>query len=87
MNKCLTTNVFLHKIGIYPCPACSFCGDVDETLEHILVYCNYSESLLGDQGVQIQRLSFKDILFGMFSCDDEICKSYLVVSETISVLL
>ena len=44
LNKCLTTNVFLHKIGIYPSRACSFCGDVDETLEHILVYCNYSES-------------------------------------------
>ena len=44
LNKCLPTNVFLHKIGIYPSPACSFCGYVDETLEHILVYCNYSES-------------------------------------------
>ena len=37
LHKCLTTNVFLHKIGIYPSSACSFCGDVDETLEHILV--------------------------------------------------
>ena len=27
LNKCLTTNVFLHKIGIYLSPACSFCGD------------------------------------------------------------
>ena len=42
LNKCLTTDVFLHKIGIYLSPACSFCGDADETLEYILVYCNYS---------------------------------------------
>ena len=83
LNKCLTTNVFLHKIGIYPSPACSFCEDVDETLEHILVYCNYSESFwtevikwLGDQGVPIQRLSLKDI-FGMFSCDDELYVNHI----------
>ena len=64
----------------------SFCGDVDETLEHILVYCNYSESFwtevikwLGDQGVQIQRLSLKDILFGMFSCDDELYVNHILL--------
>ena len=86
LNKCLPTNVFLHKIGIYPSPVCSFCGDVDETLEHILVYCNYSESFwtevikwLGDQGVQIQRLSLKDILFGMFSCDDELYVNHILL--------
>ena len=86
LNKCLPTNVFLHKIGIYPSPACSFRGDVDETLEHILVYCNYSESFwtevikwLGDQGVQIQRLSLKDILFGMFSCDDELYVNHILL--------
>ena len=74
LNKCLTTNVFLHKIGIYPSPACSFCGDVDETLEHILVYC-----ILGDQGVQIQRLSLKDLLFGMFSYDDELYVNHILL--------
>ena len=86
LNKCLPTNVFLHKIGIYSSPVCSFCGDVDETLEHILVYCNYSESFwtevikwLGDQGVQIQRLSLKDILFGMFSCDDELYVNHILL--------
>ena len=85
-NKCLTTNVFLHRIGIYPSPACSFCGDVDETLEHILVYCNYSESFwtevikwLGDQGVKIQRLSLKDILFGMFLCEDELYVNHILL--------
>ena len=86
LNKCLTTNVFLHKIGIYLSPACSFCGDADETLEHILVYCNYSESFwtevikwLGDQGVKIQRLSLKDILFGMFSCEDELYVNHILL--------
>ena len=59
---------------------------MDETLEHILVYCNYSESFwtevikwLGDQGVQIQRLSLKDILFGMFSCDDELYVNHILL--------
>ena len=89
-------NVFLNKIGIYPSPACSFYGDVDETLEHILVYCNYrySESFwtevikwLGDQGVQIQRLSLKDILFGMFSCDDELYVNHILLLARLSVLL
>ena len=86
LNKCLTTNVFLHKIGIYLSPACSPRGDVDGTLEHILVYCNYSESFwtevikwLGDQGVKIQRLSLKDILFGMFSCEDELYVNHILL--------
>ena len=64
LNKCLTTNIFIHEISIYPSRACSFFGDVDETLEHNLVYCNYSESFWtevikwrSDQGVQIQSLS------------------------------
>ena len=34
---------------------------------------------LGDQGVQIQRLSLKDILFGMFSCDDELYVNHILL--------
>ena len=34
LNRCLVTNSFLCKIGIIPSPACSFCGEMNESLEH-----------------------------------------------------
>ena len=50
------------------------------------VYCNYSKSFwtevikwLGDQGVKIQRLSLKDILFGVFSCEDELYVNHILL--------
>ena len=34
LNRCLVTNSFLNKIGVIPSPACSFCGELNESLEH-----------------------------------------------------
>ena len=34
LNRCLVTNSFLNKIGIIPSPACSFCGEMNKSLEH-----------------------------------------------------
>ncbi|KAL9967827.1 hypothetical protein ACROYT_G026124 [Oculina patagonica] len=35
LNRCLVTNAFLCKIGILSSPACSLCGEADESLEHL----------------------------------------------------
>ena len=47
LNRCLTTNAFLCKIGILSSPACSLCGEADESLEHLFVTCHYSVNFWG----------------------------------------
>ena len=37
LNRCLVTNSFLCKIGVIPSPACSFCGEMNESLEHFFI--------------------------------------------------
>ena len=43
LNKYLATNAFLYKIGVVSSPVCSFCGKENESLEHILIHCNYTK--------------------------------------------
>ena len=43
LNRCLVTNAFLCKIGI-PHPACSLCGESDESLKHIFLSCYYCKN-------------------------------------------
>ena len=75
LNRCLATNVLLSKIGIIPSPACSFCGEADESLEHIFVTCHYTKTFwaevikwVGNLGIEIEPLSDRDIMFGIMSC-------------------
>ena len=34
-------NAFLFKVGLASARACSFCGDMDESLEHLITSCHY----------------------------------------------
>ena len=43
LNKYLVTNAFLYKIGVVSSPVCSFCRKENESLEHILIHCNYTK--------------------------------------------
>ena len=72
LNRCLATNVLLSKIGIISSPACSFCGEADESLEHIFVTCHYTKKFwaevikwMGNQDIEIEPLSNKGIMFGI----------------------
>ena len=72
LNRCLATNVLLSKIGIIPSPACTFCGEADESLEHIFVTCHYTKKFwaevikwMGNLDIEIEPLSNKDIIFGI----------------------
>ena len=41
LSRCLVTNAFLFKVGLASARACSFCGDMDESLEHLITSCHY----------------------------------------------
>ena len=86
LNRCLVTNAFLCKIGIIPSPACSLCGESDESLQHLFLSCHYSKNFwaevikwLEDHKVNIENLSNKDILFGIFGCEDEIFVNHILL--------
>ena len=44
LNRCLVTNALLFKVGLASTTACSFCGDMDESLKHIITSCHYSKN-------------------------------------------
>ena len=80
------TNAFLCKIGIIPSPACSLCGESDESLEHLFLSCHYSNNFwaevikwLEDRKVKIEHFLNKDILFGIFGCEDEIFVNHILL--------
>ena len=86
LNRYLVTNVFLNKIGVLPSPACSFCGKEDESLEHILISCNYAKEFwaevikwLCNLKVNINNLNNREILFGMSNCEDEIFINHVLL--------
>ena len=73
-------------IGIIPSPACSLCGESDESLEHLFLSCHYTENFwsevikwLVDHNVKIENLSDKDILFCIIGCENEIFVNHILL--------
>ena len=71
LHRYLATNDFLNKIGISSSPRCSLCDGADESLEHLFVSCQITQSFWAEvikwcsnRGVVINHISAKDILFG-----------------------
>ena len=46
LNRYLVTNTFLKKIAKADSSACSPCGVMDESLEHLLVTCHFTATLV-----------------------------------------
>ena len=79
LNKYFVTNDFLYEIGIVHSPTCSFCGNENESLEHILMYCNYAKAFwaevikwLGNLNIIMGNLSNREIILGKPNYDDEL---------------
>ena len=58
---------------LIPSPLCTFCGDHEETLEHLLVKCvstkefsSATTSWLNNYHIQVDKLDEITILFGCF---------------------
>ena len=87
LNRCIATNAFLCKIGILASPACSFCGERDESLQHLFVSCHYTREFwaevikwFSDFNININELSDKSIMLGILDCED-----YLFVNHILSI--
>ena len=67
-------------MNLVPSPMCTFCGDHEETLEHLLVSCAYTKifwlsaiSWLITYNMKIDKLDEVTILFGIFDNNIENC--------------
>ena len=94
LNRCLATNVLLSKVGIISSPLCSFCGEVDESLEHIFITCHYTKKFwaevikwMGHQNIQIKSLCHKDIMFGMTDEEDWFVNHILLIAKKIYIFV
>ena len=72
-NLSVTTNSFLHKIGLANSPLCTFCKQESESLEHLLIICSCTKSFWSDfitwsnqLNISLRDLSDSDILFGFW---------------------
>ena len=86
LNRCLVTNAFLFKVGLESTPTCSFCGDMEESLEHLITSCHYSKHFWAEgikwfdkQGIATAHLSDKDIMLGIVRCDDELFVNHVIL--------
>ena len=73
LNRYLTTNSFLYKIGLANSPLCTFCKQESESLEHLLIICSCTKSFWSDfltwsnqLNISLRDLSDSDILFGFW---------------------
>ena len=48
LHRNLATNKFLHKIGLVPSFLCTFCERESESIEHLLIECDYSNNFWQD---------------------------------------
>lgn len=87
-HKILATNTFLYKIKLTNNPKCTFCSQVDETIEHLFWECEYVNKFLmdviswiGQQNLNV-TLNEKSFLFSLYN-DKEINNVHkLVLMET-----
>ena len=71
LNRYLVTNTFLKKIGKIDSSLCTFCGMLDESLEHLFVTCHFTTLLWKEliawcsrRQIKVESLSAANIIFG-----------------------
>ena len=71
LNRIVYTNKLLHKIKLSDTPLCTFCGEYDESLEHLFLHCQFSKhfwtqiiSWLNEFNLTITELKDSEIMLG-----------------------
>lgn len=90
LNRYLTTNSFLHKIGLIASPLWSFCHAESESLEHSFISCSFTQSFwleficwYKNMGIILEDLSQTDKLFGIWDRKDDflILNQFLITAK------
>ena len=71
LNRIVYTNKLLYKIGLSDTSLCTFCGEYEESLEHLFLHCRFSNnfwmqivSWLNDLNITIIELKDSEIMLG-----------------------
>ena len=71
LNRYLVANTILKKIGKIDSSLCTFCGTLDESLEHLFVTCHFTTLLWKEliawcngRQIKVESLSGVNIIFG-----------------------
>jgi len=86
LNRYLSTNSFLKKIGLTTSPLCTFCEQESESLERLFITCPYAKSFWLDFisccktiNIDLEELSSTNILFGIWQRKED----FLLISHLI----
>ena len=78
LHRYLTTNAFLHKIGLIASPLCTFCDADSKSLEHLLITCPFTNDFWLDficwcrnANIAVDELSKIDKLFGIWKREED----------------
>ena len=90
LHRIIYTNKILYKMGLVPSPMCSFCGNTEESLEHLFIYCDTSKHFwssltewLNEFGFDVRYLSTFDIAFGLTSKDSLLLNHVIILGKYI----
>ena len=84
------TNKFLHKIGLVPLFLCTFCKRENESIEHLLIECDYSNKFWQDLinwfntiDIKVEALSEIDKIFGLWKrhTDFHLLNHFLILAK------
>ena len=88
LHRIIYTNKILYKMGLVPSPMCSFCGNMEESLEHLFIYCDISKHFwssltewLNEFGFDVRYLSTFDIAFGLTSKDSLLLNHVIILGK------
>ena len=85
-NFIVYTNEKLNRIGLVESPSCTFCQEVEESVEHPLFSCRTSSdfwkqvlSWLRDNNVLVGTINESDFIFGKF----DIANDFILISHVL----
>ena len=88
LHRYLATNTLLKKMGKMDSTACSFCGTVDESLEHLFMSCPIITTIWNDLicwcrriNITIDSLCALDILFGLWKRKDDLNHIIIIIAK------
>lgn len=72
LNRIIYTNQLLNKMRLTDTSLCTFCGECEESLEHLFLHCKFTKDFwthtinwLNKSNITISRLSDSEILLGI----------------------
>ena len=90
LHRYLATNKFLHEIGLVPSFLCTFCERESESIEHLLIECDYSNNFWQDLinwfnmiDIKVEALSETDKIFGLWKreADFYLLNHFLILAK------